>query len=270
MIVLDEAPESPSKVRATRPASTQLSRQLQLDQQAARRTVEDLAQRGVPSDGALAALHASLHKSASNDPAMARCVSITALDKKTKAFARRNDIATVILVVLATGALTGIIWTAIQIADTSQSAAKTTNDTQSAAAQSALQEILVEPALLSASTEAIPTQAAAKPAKERQPASSATYAIVEELTETRRLADEYLEEIDWLHTQNYSLRQTIDDLDSETTALNYELLQLELKLTALEADAKRQVAKHTVYNFVNVPIGGASELTESAPVATKN
>ena len=267
MILLDEAPESPSAVRATRPASTQHSRQLQLNQRAARRVVDNLAQRGVPDDGALATRYANLHKPASNDPAIARPCSVTAANKKTSAIARRRQVATAGLVVLAIGALVGFIWSANEISTFSQSAAMATNNAQSVTTQPALQEIVIEPAFPPASTqahaqasaEAIPAQAAANPATDKQAASPATDAIIEELTETRRLADEYLEEIDWLHTQNYSLNQTIDDLDSETTALNYELLQLELKVITLEADAKPKIEKRTVYNFVNVPIGGASE-----------
>ena len=267
MILLDEAPESLSEVRATRPASTQHSRQLQLNQRAARRAVENLARRGVPGDGALAARYANLHKTASNDPAIARPCSVTAADKKTPATARRRQVATAGLVILATGALVGTIWSANEISTSPQSAAMATNDAQSVTTQPASQEILIEPAFpptstqahTQASAEAIPAQAAANPATVMQAASPATDAIIEELTATRRLADEYLEEIDWLHTQNYSLNQTIDDLNSETTALNYELLQLELKVITLEAEAKPQIEKRTVYNFVNVPIGGVSE-----------
>ena len=257
--MLDEAPESPSKVRATSPASTQLSRQLRLHQRTARRSVESLAQLGVTSDGALAARHAILHITASNDPAIARSRSVSALDKKTTVFSRRSNIATAVSVVLATGALAGIIWIANEIGDASQFAAKATNDTQFSATQPALHEILIEPVFSSAFAKAVPTQAAANPATIRQPAPHVTDLIIEELTKTRQLADEYLEEIDFLNTENYSLQQTVDDLDSETSALNYELLQLELKVTALEADAQQQAKTHTVYNFVNVPISGANE-----------
>ena len=259
MIVLDEAPESPSLVPATRPASTQLSRQLQLHRRATRGTVEDLAQRGVPSDGTLAARHANLPTAACNDPVIARGRSINALDEKTSAFPRRSEIVTAVLSVLATGALVGIIWIAIKIVGSSQSEAKASNDTHSAATQTAQQEILIGSAFLPASIQAVTTQATVNPAKDRQPAPSATDPIIEELAEARRLTNEYLEEIDWLHTHNYSLQQTIDDLDSETVALNNELLQLELKVIALEADAKPRIEKRTVYNFVNVPIGGSSK-----------
>ena len=267
MILLDEALESPSEIWAPRPVNTKHSRQLQPNQRAARRSVESLAQRGVPSDGALAARHDSLHKTASNDPAIAMPCAVTAEDKKTSPIARRRQVTTTGLAVLATGALVGIIWSANEIGPSSESAAMATNTAQSATTQPALQEILVEAASppassqshIQASAEAIPAPAAANPVTDKQAALPAIDTIIEELTETRRLADEYLEEIDWLHTQNYSLNRTIDDLNSETTALNYELLQLEMKVITLEADAKPKIEKRTVYNFVNVPIGSASE-----------
>ncbi|MFK7894159.1 MAG: hypothetical protein AB8B63_25315 [Granulosicoccus sp.] len=54
-----------------------------------------------------------------------------------------------------------------------------------------------------------------------------------------------------LQGENANLKQKMTELESETLSLNSELLQLELSL----ADASRR-EERTVYNFVNVPLGG--------------
>ena len=233
MIVLDDAPANPSPIRATIPANTQMSKQRRLYQQNTLHVVENHAQRGAPSDGKLAARHADLQKSASDGLVIARSRSVSATDEKTRALARHRNIATTVVVALAIGALIGIYWGASEQHDSSQPVANASNDAQTAARQQALQETIIEPALSAA-----PTLAAANPTKNRQPVLSASDPIVKELKVTRQLANDYLEEIDWLQSQNSMLQQTINNLDSETTVLNSELLQLELKVTALEADAK--------------------------------
>jgi len=53
-------------------------------------------------------------------------------------------------------------------------------------------------------------------------------------------------------------------------SLNQELLQLELTVATLEADAKPQVQVQTVYNFVDVPIGHSVEEVYYDPAATEN
>ena len=261
MIVLDDAPANPSQTRATIPANTQISKQRRLYQRHTLHVVENHAQRGAPSDGKLAARHADFQKSASDELVIARSRSVSATDEKTRALARHRNIATTVVVALAIGALIGIYWSASEQHDSSQPAAKASNDVQPAARQQAPQETTIEPAFPAAPTleAANPTtnpttntatntttntatntttNTATNTATNRQPVLPTTNPIVRELKLARQLANDYLEEIDWLQSQNSMLRQTINSLDSETTVLNSELLQLELKVTALEADAK--------------------------------
>ena len=86
--------------------------------------------------------------------------------------------------------------------------------------------------------------------------------VADELLAQREQATEYLEEIDWLHTQNEALQREVESLDSETTELNAELLELELAVAAREAKAKPKIETRTVYNFVNIPLGGSVEQTD--------
>lgn len=62
----------------------------------------------------------------------------------------------------------------------------------------------------------------------------------------------YQEEIEWLNDQNATLTEKVGMLNSETLKLNKELLGLELEL----AQSQPTVETRTIYNFVNVPIGG--------------
>lgn len=64
----------------------------------------------------------------------------------------------------------------------------------------------------------------------------------------------YQEEIEWLNSQNVALTEKVDMLSSETLKLNRDLLGLELEL----AQTEPTIETRTVYNFVNVPIGGGA------------
>lgn len=99
---------------------------------------------------------------------------------------------------------------------------------------------------------------------------SAIDAIADELLASRRQANDYLEEINWLHSHTSWLQQRVDDLDNETLSLNHELLQLELTVASLKAEAKPPIKVQTVYNFVNVPIGHAVEEVYYAPPDIEN
>ena len=85
--------------------------------------------------------------------------------------------------------------------------------------------------------------------------------VAEELAAKREQATQYREEIEWLHIQNGSLQKEVDALDNETIELNAELLELELAVSALESKSAPKVETRTVYNFVNVPLGGSVDQT---------
>ena len=64
---------------------------------------------------------------------------------------------------------------------------------------------------------------------------------------------QYLVEIDWLIGQNVELQQDVETLSSETLVLNQELLDMELQVASLNAEAEAE--KRTIFNYVNVGIG---------------
>ena len=84
-----------------------------------------------------------------------------------------------------------------------------------------------------------------------------------ELNEMAKLNELYLDEIQWLHTQNTSLKGEVDTLYVETAEMNKELLDLELALVARQSQPQAPVAIKTVYNYVDVPVGGGTVETTS-------
>lgn len=83
--------------------------------------------------------------------------------------------------------------------------------------------------------------------------------------DTRDIEAEYLDEIDWLQSQNSALQLDVDVLTQESIDLNYELLQLELQVVALQSESEPSTETRVVYNFVNVPIGSAIETLDNLP-----
>ncbi|MFK8084125.1 MAG: hypothetical protein AB8B97_27895 [Granulosicoccus sp.] len=88
------------------------------------------------------------------------------------------------------------------------------------------------------------------------PASTATALTpTENSTESQSAS---LDEINWLASQNKDLKSQVESLTRESLDLNNELLQLELEAAALRLASEPLTETRTVYNFINVPIGGAT------------
>lgn len=80
-----------------------------------------------------------------------------------------------------------------------------------------------------------------------------------------RIIDSYEEKLSTLQLENDEMqnvialmRQESETLKQETLRLNEELLQLELNLAASNEAVNEPVEVQTVYNYVNLPIGGSS------------
>ena len=69
--------------------------------------------------------------------------------------------------------------------------------------------------------------------------------------------DAYLEEIDWLNTQNHYLQVEVDVLSQEALDLNSQLLDMELQLVKMSQPADPDAEPQIVYSFVDVPLGGS-------------
>ena len=223
----------------------------------------DSAQRGKLKSRSYAERYTHLRESASNDSVIVQKA------KNAPTVGPRSKIATAVLIALATGAVLGSIWTASKLTGAAQPATESAANTQTSNTQSVAtpQPVAAE---VTNDSEASLAQTSAPNTVEALPAETAIDPIIEELTATRNLADQYLEEIEWLHDQNGLLQEEIIALNNETTSLNYDLLQLELELAALEAEAQPIVETRTVYNFVNVPIGSGVEQSSYEPTATEN
>ena len=197
---------------------------------------------------------------ASNDSLIAR-------DTFTPRFGLRSKIATAVVAGLAAGAVVGSFWISDSQPEhalttnnfpqdqpigaqaiTSQANNSQTNNSQANNSQEVVEKIPQEPQV-----SLLPDSVPPKPVDD---------AVAEELAAKRQQATQYQEEIEWLHIQNNSLQKEVQSLDSETTKLNSELLKLELAVTALESKPKPEVETRTVYNFVNVPVGGSVEQTD--------
>ena len=208
---------------------------------------------------------------ASNDSFIARGTT-------TPRFGLRSKIATAVLAGLATGAVVGGFLTS----NSQPEQALTSNDSlqsQSTSAEAIGKQAIVSPEIVSPEIVApeivspaivapeIVDDVPPEPQISLQPDSIPIVPdkdpVAEELAAKREQATHYREEIEWLHIQNGSLRQEVDALDNETTELNAELLELELAVSALESKAAPTVETRTVYNFVNVPLGGSVDQTAS-------
>lgn len=77
-----------------------------------------------------------------------------------------------------------------------------------------------------------------------------------------------------LKGENKRLKEMMAALEYETLSLNSELLKLELSLSQAEKNKTGEpepvIETRTVYNFVNVPVGGAVELNESPAQYTES
>jgi hypothetical protein len=265
MIVLEDAPESPSPVRAT----TSYSKQRQLRQRRRPRATENPAPGGLV-DSNFADHLAQWQISDSYDPGITRTRSVCAPSEEATEITYRSKIAAAVMFALAGVTLLGFISAASEASNASQALEDVTVDIRSDDSLQLRRENLLEQAVSLAFANTESTPVAAKPERAIEATVSVSHAIIKELNATRQQANEYLEEINWLHTHNSKLQQKIVDLDSETVALNYELLQLELKVASLEKDTKPQVRVHTIYNFVDVPIGGAIKEADELPAAAEN
>ena len=72
-----------------------------------------------------------------------------------------------------------------------------------------------------------------------------------ELDTTDELVSDYAVQIQQMLGENRLLHTEKDDLDIETVDLNKELLQLDLKVAAMESEARKNVETVIVYNFVD-------------------
>lgn len=265
MIVLEDKAESPSTQRA----STAYSSQCQLRQSNRFETAENSKQRGLPGE-ALTAHSAHWPTSDSNDRPIVRSHSDGTLDEKTIPFGLPSKVAAAVLFTLTTIAVAGAISSASEAGVAPRLPNELTIEIQPALAQQLRQEDAVEQTVSLAPPNTSPALAAANPRTADDASTTALNAVVGELLATRQLANDYLDEINWLQSHSSQLQQKVDDLDDETLALNQELLQLELTVATLEADAKPQVQVQTVYNFVDVPIGHSVEEVYYDPAATEN
>ena len=73
--------------------------------------------------------------------------------------------------------------------------------------------------------------------------------------------DDLLAEMEAMVAQHSAMKEQIDMLDYVNLALNQELLQMELAILALKAEAQENVGVRTVYNVVNVPVGSGHAST---------
>ena len=83
---------------------------------------------------------------------------------------------------------------------------------------------------------------------------TATGQEVEQPNATQSPDENLLAEAQALIAQQAALEEQLDMLDYVNVALNKELLQMELAVLALEAEAQKNVEVRTVYNFVNAPV----------------
>jgi hypothetical protein len=162
-------------------------------------------------------------------------------DKPRSVGTHKKTVLTMLLA-LATGAVVGSAWTTGAMDEKSQPA-----------------DQLSTVADISSTSKLAPDAQNTAP-----PFESDIDSIIEELESTHQQAEEYLGKIEWLDTQNASLRKEIESLTSENLALNRELLDLDLAFTTLESKSLPKVETRTVYNFVNVPIGSDPEAPNNA------
>lgn len=78
---------------------------------------------------------------------------------------------------------------------------------------------------------------------------------------------ELVAEIDWLTGQNRQLESEVRVLDQETIEQNQDLLELELEIVGLHAQREPPTETRIVYNFVNIPIGAATNSQPDTYVA---
>ena len=173
---------------------------------------------------------------ASNDPVCVRVV-------KAARFGHRNKIAAGVMVAIAIGAVAGSNLTSNEPEEPTY-ATKTARVASSVVDLQSLAQITQD------------AQITLPP--DTPTAESEVGSIVQQPDATATLNSQYLEELERLRSTNASLHQEVDTLGAETTNLNYELLQLELAMTAQESELP-QVEATTVYNFVDVAIGSDFE-----------
>lgn len=78
----------------------------------------------------------------------------------------------------------------------------------------------------------------------------------------------HIAEVDELLRTKTGLQMQVDSLSDETLRLNKELLELELEVATLEAQAAESTESRVVYNFIDVPIGTSKAGTTQPEVIT--
>ena len=96
-------------------------------------------------------------------------------------------------------------------------------------------------------------------------ASPQNDALGQELEASLNLLDEYENQILQLKTEHITLLEDIESLQTESTRLSFELLQLDLTLARLESEAAEPAPKQTIYKTVDVPIGSGIENGDVVP-----
>ena len=182
------------------------------------------------SDGTSTDENSILLTSASNDSVLPGTTSVAF-------FTRRNTLAAAVLSVMTIGAAVSTNWSS---------------------------NPLNEQVFAANSTQSLPTPVSQQQELSSQPLVSQMDLAGQELETTHESANPYLDEIERLQAQNGFLNTEIASLGSETTSLNFELLQLELAIAARESQALAQVETHTVYNFINVPVGGYDQQNDNS------
>lgn len=87
------------------------------------------------------------------------------------------------------------------------------------------------------------------------------------LADIQNKSGEYQAQISLLKSQNNELQSKVVTLESETLGLNSELLALEIELATQTENAQQTAEIKTIYNFVNVPIGGQINADEQTSYA---
>jgi len=242
MIVLDDTPVITSKVPPVTSASSQPPKWQQPHLQNALRSDTALEPSDVPARVKLAAVavvsrnsaNVDSRNSANDDSGVASSKSVNTPASNKTTMAGRRIVAASSLIALASVTLMNIYWNTHDLDGISQRLANIISTAQSAERQQPLTETTSELSL-----PPVPNPPIANSAIDGLSEQTDTNSTVKELNETRQLANGYLDEITWLQSQMSMLQQKNNNLNNETTDLNRELLQLEMKVTALQANTKQ-------------------------------
>ena len=220
-------------------------------------TIVQENRRNVEFAAANAAAELKLDNSASgsNDSVSERAGTSRPLAWRSSLSWRSLSVIT-ILVAIATGAVIGNFTSTAETDLPLLAAANPLVDSPQPAAQDTT---VNQPQQTASLQPQIEHSAASTEAPDASPSNSNVEANVQELDMVSLMAEEYLEEINELQSQNESLQAKAVELDGETVELNKQLLGLEWAITAAELESKPVKETRIVYNVVNVPVGYSAE-----------